>query len=154
MRVGARWIVDWVIMLRGDHRPWCGNGCHRLVKGNRMIQRVQTDKVVAMSTIYCSVSFPHSVQRRCFLSWLFLLLQSTLVRWTEISHRTFIKFDRGCTRESLKRKTKINEILDPTLTHYRQVLCSLSQKINGIVDSHALSYLPFFYIRAYCPYYN
>lgn len=100
-----------------------------------MIQRVQTDKVVAVSTIYHSVSSLRpplvQVQRRCFLSSLFLLLRSGSVRWTEISHRTFIKFDRGCTRESLKRKTKINEISDPTLTHYRQVLCLFPQKING-----------------------
>lgn len=98
-----------------------------------MIQRVQTDKVVAVSTIpfgILSSSSPRSVQHRCFLSSPFLLLRSVSVRWTKISHRTFIKFDRGCTRESLKRKTKINEIPDPTLTHYRQVLCSFSQKIN------------------------
>lgn len=102
-----------------------------------MIQRVQTDKVVAVSTI-STARYPLSVlpsfSSASVVSFPspFLLLQSAAVRWTKISHRTFIKFDRECTRESLKRRTKINEMPDPTLTHYRQVLCSLSQKINGL----------------------
>lgn len=63
-RVGARWIADWVIMLGGDHRAWCGNGWHRLVKGNRPDDStcIRRDKVVytrrAYLTIRRSPSFP------------------------------------------------------------------------------------------------
>ena len=68
-RVGARWIADWVIMLGGDHRAWCGNGWHRLVKGNRPDDStcIRRDKVVYTRRAYLTI-------RRSFLILLLLLL--------------------------------------------------------------------------------
>lgn len=98
-----------------------------------MIQRVQTDKVVAVSTVR-SISSLHPFLFNVVVSSLRALSPSFtigLVRFTEISHRTFIKFRSRVHAREFAAKTKINESCDPTLTHYRQVLCSLSQKING-----------------------
>lgn len=100
-----------------------------------MIQRVQTDKVVAVSTIYRLVSslrpplvqFSVVVSSPCYFSSYDRPRQMDEDKSQNVHQ---VRSRESCTRESLKRKTKINEIPDPTLTHYRQVLCSLSQKSN------------------------
>ena len=51
--------IESLCLLGGDHRPWCGNGCHRLVKGNRPDDSTYTDGQSSRDAYYTlHSSFP------------------------------------------------------------------------------------------------
>jgi len=114
-----------------------------------MIQRAQTDKVVARCLLCAPLAHPPPPQsptlsfctaHRSLASASPLVVSSPRCffvrssRWTKISHRAFVRFDLAAesTREGSSREDEDKRDLgDPTLTHYRQVPRSLSQKIDG-----------------------
>lgn len=160
---GGSWIES-LCLLGGDHRPWYGNGCHRLVKGNRptgwfnAYRDGQSSRrcLLSLYALYIFPLYPSSFTSASLFSFPPIFLPSTidLIRGTKIIERSS---RAQSVRENL-RDAKINDI---SIIYYSVDLCKFAleknkfnwwwkEKENNTLSDSQKIWRRFFCIWSYC----